>query len=221
MEKYEIDDLLKQVSPELLVGYENKNPSEEGTLAEVNEKYKFALNRRGSLGVAWVSGFFCLALVIAVVLIISPDNQLLAHIGQGLIFGVLFLAVFVELGPISKKRSDLLELQWRCESILDNFRQSVEGLDPTWRSPDDRYNKSSVRETLIGFAVRLLDAENKFKKERMLEDAATYSVLHYGNWEVKCRDELENMLRAVEKFGLTFSKTELFRDAKKHLERVA
>lgn len=218
MEAYEIDDLLKQVSPELLASYEKKNLA-GATLMGVNEKHKLVSLKWGKLARLWVKVIVCMLITVGLSL-----GMTLAGMLPFSVFGtqtvVFALILFLVIKHLTKKVDGFKETLAWCRPILENFRKSVGGLDPTWRSPDDRYSETSVRETLIGFAVRLLDAESKFKKERMLEDAATYSVLHYGNWEVKCRDELKNMLRAVEEFGLTFNKADLFRDAKKHLARI-
>jgi len=223
MEEYEIDDLLKQVSPELLAGYEKKNLT-EGTLMGVNEKYKLAIKKNRNLSSSWSKRVLCIALLAltgTIVSIVSPYDSLQSYVGVGLVIGGILSSIFLLLGPIEKNMGEFQDVRDRYEPILTNFRQSVEGLNPTWCGFYDKYDETSVRETLVGFTVRLLDAEIKFKRERMFEDAATFSVVHYGNWEVKCRDELENMLRAVEKFGLAFDKGDLFKDAKKHLERVS
>lgn len=214
MEAYEIDGLLKQVSPELLAGYEKKNLSGEA-LAVVNQEYKSAVRMHVKFDywVDRISMYAGFGMWIGMLTFFTGN----AKISISVMFGSVFLMSFVIYGIVTKRDRKCREIRTRCESILANFRQSVKGLDPTWCSPNDRYNETSVRETLVGFAFKLLDAESKFKKERMLEDAATYSVLHYGNWEVKCRDELENRLRAVEKFGMTFNKADLFKDARKHL----
>lgn len=215
MNEIVIDDLLPKVSKELVAKYEVRFLFWTGkSLSDVNEEYR-AVTQQKSMGI--IDGGFLVAGsgLVGLVLYFYLRNWA----------GVPYVTALISMLAISypsvlylmflvHKESKKEKILNRCEPILWDFRESVEALKPTWNDGPRECTEESIRQTAVGFAVRLLDAQKRFKKVRMSENAATWDVLHQGNWEEKCQEEFEKMLQAGEKFGLTFKNAELFRVAK-------
>lgn len=216
MNKNGIDDLLKVVSPELVASYEAKN-SDGWTLRRINEEYKAATQQTGMNYFGWaklaIASFFVGAILDGYLQLFTDVPTYVANIS---FFVVVAPAYLYFMFPARWKFVKDNETRYRCEPILRDFKQAVEALNPL-REACVGYNEQFIRYVLFTLAVELLDAEAQFKKERMSENAETLNVLHYGNGEIKCREQLEATIGAAEKFDLVFRKGDLFAEAGRHI----
>lgn len=216
MDKNGIDDLLKVVSPELVTGYVARNFTAGSSLHAVNEEYKAASQRKGIDYWFKLTMFSCLVgFVLGMYLLYRGLPTYIALLS----LFAMTIPPFLCLTWVGRKFEKDRETRYRCEPILRDFNQAVEALRPVedvlaaFFYIAHSYSESTVKHVLTVLAATLLDAEEKFKKERMREKASTDSVVASGLDELKRRKLYESTIKAAERFGIGFKEKELFRDA--------
>lgn len=218
-----IDDLLQAVSPELVAGYEAKNLDGK-TLRGVHEEYKVVSTKRGKMIMA--KPFFGILLPFILVISLLVFGQIMVTKGASPFFAFASPVIAFVAWMYFDYRA--LNTAWgynktiaRSEEVFDAFWRAVKALDPKWHV-GDVLTEENARKTLIGYALRLLDAEVRTKETRMKERVSTWELRDSANWEDKSRDEFEKMLSTAEKFGLVYAKKdkdELFAEAQKRLNK--
>lgn len=213
MNKSEAENLLNSVSWSLFAGYELKN-LEGRTLRDIYEEYIDAVAKRKKMSFllycSVVIGFILVCAVLVSCSIYFPEQTVLE--GVATILGGTALIYFITFFPHLKlwKYSYIIG---KCEGVFNEFKYSVEALNPQGIMTSRVYTEASTYNTLAMSADRLLTAEKKFKERRLIESELIDSILDAGHEELRCRNELEKLLKAAEKFGLLFNKSELFREA--------
>ena len=216
MNNHSIDDLLKVVSPGLIVGYEKHNNVK---LSDTNEEYRKVSHEDPYVVVIrYMKVLSALGLIsLAASLVINihykhPYIGLVAMVVPMLSFMGYFH--FVAGKKVIKQRKTIAN----CEPVLEDFRAAVKGLDPINRNRE--YTEVIARGELVGCAVRILDAEMKFDASRLQKDRRTSVVLQYGNWLEKCQNTFETTLKSAQQFGMEFVVSDLFADAQEHIEQT-
>lgn len=216
MDASEMGKILQSVSPSLAAGYEVRNLKGK-SLRSVYEEYLDAVEKRKKISLPLICFFaFILSAIIAIIAV-----YLHFFLSAPVVLGMVFLMIGASIAayPVGSTINKLWKYNRiiaKCEEVFSEFEQSVKTLDP--RMMTNRvYTEEFTRDILIVQAVRLLDAEKKFKEKRLDECERISSILEAGNWEVRCRDELEKLLKGAEKFGLSFNKKELFVEAKSRM----
>ncbi len=221
-----IDDLLEIVDSSLVETYEKLNPLPQGmgSLREINEVYKKAdgvlqnhddkhlkltlgimLGMISSMGFAGILEVFHIVTPIVRILICSP-----------LVCGVIF-----GLWKVWKNEDECKDAQ-RTKSkydwILAKFRGKVEALESPVVRTLSRYNKDSIRENLLTYAVQILDAEKKLDIVRLQKQRNVFDMAHLCNWITERRERLTKAEDAAKAFALEFDKSALFNEAAKHVD---
>ena len=219
-----IDDLLKIVSPELLKGYEtiNLNNGEQGTvtLKQTNEEYKKAMKSQHDIPFKqlWLLRFGLIAGLLLLVASVSYGQELLCIFVES----VVAVVVSFWLGKSSnKKLRNARGTVDRTKTILEDFRRSVETLRNPNGATDREYTAKSVRDNFFTHAVRILDGEKKLDIILKQKERRVFDLRHICNWTYEAQEKFEKATWAAEKFGLKFSRRELFAEATKYLERQA
>lgn len=220
MDENGIDDLLKVVSPGLIAGYEERNLNGK-SLSKVNEEYKDVVQDGGMDFLDWAK-LAVFSVLVGVILYFY--FWAFTDVPRGTAFASMIIvaapAYFYFLFPARWKYKKDQEIRYKCESILSDFRQSVQALDvPLTRM--EEYNEVSVREAIMILTLWLLHAESSFKQIRFMKNIPASAIISYGEAEVACRKHLETVLSAAKKFGLDFNKAEIFRAAIKERETRA
>lgn len=209
-----IDDLLKIVDPKLVAGYEKNNLNGK-TLHEVNEEYKAVTQQTG------MSFDDCLKLILFSLVIGFLLYFYLWYKGVPVYVSAIAMVALVLpielylLFPVRWKFENDRATRYRCGPILRDFRQAVEALDPLGvMGHNERHNNSSIGYTLGKLASTLIEAETSFKDMRMKENSPTEDVVRSGNFEVKCRHQLEETIDCAMKFGTIYKKHNLIVEEK-------
>jgi hypothetical protein len=214
----EFDGVLASVSPELVRNYESMNLPVGTTLAQVNEEYKKTDKD------PWAQSQFFVIVFMIVMFAVSALSGY--FISKRLFLGGLLLYLFSGvlgcwwlLIPERRKALRAVENIHRLKQILMTFRESVKLLNQTGRTMR-MVSKDAVRGELVCIAVWILDAEKKFDQVRMDERRDIFQIMHLGNYIQTNQEKLRETLEGAKRFGLEFNKTEIFADARRHLERM-
>jgi hypothetical protein len=210
-----IDGPLCGLNPSLIAGYEKYNGVD---LTKVNKEYKRA-SQKDPL-IMWLTWFkiasviAVIALVVSLVINIGFDQSLLSVIFMALVaISLVLYSKFV----VTKKVSRVEEARSKFEPTLEEFWEAVCGLDSNiWGRIR---NESDVRAELVQLAINILEAEEKFDQVRLQKERIVSDILRIGHWLEESQNKLDRTLGCIQKFGLEFRKTDLFADAKKHLDR--
>jgi hypothetical protein len=216
MKNCNIDDLLKVVSPSLIEGYEKKNNVK---LTEANEEYKTISDKNPTaILIKWlkIQGIMGLVALIVAMVIIIHFNQPFLGIAAMVVLCVPFLLYFKFV--VGKKLLKISEITARCAPILEEFKETVEGLYPSGRS--HQYNEEDTHDELVFCAVQILDAEMKFDVVRVQTERMLHDIMHLGNFIEKWSEKLDETMQNNSKFGIEAKRTELFAEARKHIERM-
>lgn len=216
MNMHRIDDLLNgRVSDPLVEKYEKINLPAGTTLKAVNDEYKGMKDP-----CALVSLFLVLFAILGLVGFVSALILSLVF-GKTLVGLLTFSPAFVlmVLATCSiKKMNNYVERFKILTSILMQFRKDVEVLDDHSGHTTWEYDETCIRNCLITHAMEFLKAEQSFDKARLSSDRRTADILQCGNWYKKCGDDFHDLSRMVTKrFGVEFSKSEIFGAAAKRL----
>lgn len=143
-----------------------------------------------------------------------------------LILGV-FLCFFIPLNVMfiraDKNLSKRKEEINRCDSIFEQFAQSLSALNPlgTGNSYHDVVDESYVKDRAITLAFRVVDAQAKFDALRNNPEASRDEVTGAGEWIKRCEaqlDKFESNLKS--NFGQQLDRTSIFRAAEAHLDKT-
>lgn len=216
MKNYSIDDLLKNVSPSLIAGYEKQNKVK---LADTNEEYKKVSHKDPcAIITTWLK-----VLGVVMVIVIIIDLIINFRFNRPVLGNVVLVAICVSFPlyfrfVVGKRVLKIKETLSKCEPILEAFRTAVEGFDHIGRIRE--YTEIIVRDELVYCAVQILEAEIKFDAIRLQKERRTFDILHLGNWLEECHGKFDNTAKQARQFGMEFSNSDVFTDARKHIERT-
>ena len=214
-----IDDLLVKVSPDLVEKYEKINLPEGQTLRQVNEEY-LGMKDRGVLPFRVLTSILIMMIVGIVSTFVlegvfgTPKTISWVTMLPALVLIVLFL------GPIRGKAIRENERLKVLVPILKEFREVVEALDNPVCHSEGILSVEFIRNVLIIYAVKLLESERAFDNVRFLPERRPIEIMLCGDSYQKYQEHLRGaFMVASKKFGLEFSRSDIFGEATNYLAR--
>ena len=212
-----IDDLLEVVDAKLVKEYEQyySNELDGMTLAYMNREYQAMcklvelddkrFNRAAFILIA--AGVW----MIAVAYRVSPHYGLALYL---LAVGPFLLYLFSMGKKLDEKKTRLSQYA----NALGTFRVAVGILNPLDKK-GFVYSEASIRYELVFCATRILEAESKFDRIRLMPSRQVDYLLQVGSEIVCHRHELKQMLGIVPTLGLKFDYSELFASAQELINK--
>jgi len=109
-----------------------------------------------------------------------------------------------------------------CDSIFENFKRSVDSLNPlgTGKTYWDLITSEYVSDKATGLAERVLDAEERFDNCRHKRNVSRYDVVYSGQWVDSCQGCFKRLwCAATNDFGIELDKADIYRKAAASLEK--
>lgn len=217
MDKNEIDDLLRVVSPELIKGYEAKNLDGK-SLSDVNEEYNAVTQLTGMDFIDWIKLIGFSMLIATVLAFYLLYKGVPVYIGVIAIVALVLPIELYLLFPVRWKFEKDRATRYRCEPILRDFKQAVEASNP-FRTTKQTfpYTADSVWGILVLLAIHVLEAKEKFLAECKAENPTIKRVQNCIVVEQGSRCMFNSAFEASSKFGLDFSKERVYQAAQDEL----
>ena len=209
----EFDELLAEVSPELVANYERINLLAGTTLAKTNQLYKgenkeFSLTMIkgmslillfGANGITWT--------LMAMLIFLVPFPICLAPIG-------VIMVPLLMMGRLWKM-TDEVKLKFAgYAKTLSDFRDATDNLSP-YGDFLGAFSGVNIRKVFASYAQGILRTEAEFDIVRRFSKREEEQISDLLEQLKSRRGRLSVAIAKAKKFGLEFTPTELYAEAKK------
>lgn len=202
--------LLRTASPQLIERYNKVHSLSIADIEEVYRRSEELCNFSNIFRKYRSSILIVLTALIFIIIFVCMMTKSNLVSGLSILMAVIFSLIFW-FHLSSKESIEAINIKKRYSSVLEKFRDSVEGLFPYGC---DAMNAEGAYRQLIICAVQILDAEKKFDTIRRHEGRMLDQILLIGRHLEKSYAVLGGTLDCNRDFGLEYDRRHLFAEAR-------